>query len=218
MTFPNEIREDFLVEGGRAEIHYSARNQEAIHNIRRDYDVAKPQGGEEDFAESPDVDHSGVGVEALQGCDGLAFIAVLAIVVVFDDPGSGALCPLDQLKAARGTHGDAEWELVGRRNKSRSRVAALRDTGSNVETFFIHGNRYWCTAIQFEDVSRQAITGFLNPDTSSRVEQDSSGNLQRLLGTADDQDLLWVAADASVRFLNSWRSHGEESSFPIRAP
>jgi hypothetical protein len=64
-----------------------------------------------------------------------------------------------------------------------------------VETFFIHGHRYGLTAVQFEDVLREAITGVLNPDTSSRVEQDSSGNLECLLGTVDDQNVLWRAAD-----------------------
>src|SRR5207302_11220458 len=67
--------DDFLVEGGRAEIHYTARDEEAIDHIWRNHDITKPQRGEEDFAESPDVDHAGVGIEALQRGDGLAFVA-----------------------------------------------------------------------------------------------------------------------------------------------
>ena len=67
-------------------------------------------------------------------------------------------------------------------------------------TFFIYGHRYQLTAIEFENVLREAITGFLNPDTSSRVEQDSSGDLERLLGTVDDQDLFWFAAYGSGDF------------------
>src|SRR5260370_20381221 len=113
--------------------------------MRRTYEVSKPQRGEEEFAESPDVDHARVGIETLQRGDGLAFVAVLAVVVVLDDPGSGALCPLNQPQTARGAHGNAEWELVGGRNESRPRFAALGDAGSNIETFFIYGNRYQFT-------------------------------------------------------------------------
>ena len=69
-----------------------------------------------------------------------------------------------------------------------SRPSSSTGTGTSSQPFSL------------QDVLREAIAGVLNPDTISRVEQDSSGNLERLLGTVDDQNLFWFAADGSGDF------------------
>ena len=111
---------------------------EVIDKIRRYHDVAESQRREQNFAERSDVDHAGVRVEALQRGDGLAFVAVLAVVIVFDDPRAGALSPFDQLQTARSAHGDAERKLVRRGHERGAGLRKRAYAGSNVEAFTVH--------------------------------------------------------------------------------
>lgn len=65
VAFLNEVREDFLMEAGRAKIHHTARGDETVNHIQRNYEVTQPRRGEKDFAESPDINYAGIGIKTL---------------------------------------------------------------------------------------------------------------------------------------------------------
>jgi hypothetical protein len=53
---------------------------------RRRHDrVRDPQARKQNLVEAADIDDAAVAVHALQGGDGSALVAIVAIVVVFDD-------------------------------------------------------------------------------------------------------------------------------------
>src|SRR5258708_3031990 len=70
------------------------------------------EGGGEGFGGGAEVDDV-VRVEALEGADGLAVVAELAVVVVLQDQSAGASGPVDGGGAAVVAEGDAHGELVG---------------------------------------------------------------------------------------------------------
>ncbi len=79
------------------------------------------------------------------------------------------------------------------RNKRGSRLATSLDAGGNIQTFLVNRDGYEMTASQCEGISYQAITRIFYPHRTPRVEENASRNLERLLRTADDHDLLRVA-------------------------
>ena len=62
-----------------------AGGRAAVHQVRRDDQVAEPQRGEEDLAEAAGEEHLRAAVEPLQGGNGPARVAKLAVVVVLED-------------------------------------------------------------------------------------------------------------------------------------
>jgi len=82
MAFSNEVRQHFLIKAGRAKIDRTPDGQKTVDQIRRNNDIAQPQGRKQDFAEGPDIYNAGIGIETLQGRDGRALVSVLAIVIV----------------------------------------------------------------------------------------------------------------------------------------
>lgn len=85
---------------------------EALDQRRRDHQVAQAQRREGDLAEGPDVEHPALSVQRGQRRQRRTAVAILAVVVVLDDPTVGALGPLQQLQAPRQRQGDAGGVLV----------------------------------------------------------------------------------------------------------
>jgi hypothetical protein len=83
------------------------------------------------------------------------------------------------------------------RNKRGSRLAASLDAGGNIQPFLVNRHGHEMAAIQREDISSQAVTWFLYPHTTPGVEENASRNLERLLRTTDDHDLLRFAVQRS---------------------
>src|SRR6202046_89997 len=79
------------------------------------------------------------------------------------------------------------------RNECGSRFATLLDAGGKIQTFLVNRHGHGMTTAQCKDFSRQAVTGLFHPHTITRIEQDPSRNLKRVLRTCDDHDLLGFA-------------------------
>jgi hypothetical protein len=76
------------------------------------------------------------------------------------------------------------------RNKRGPRLPTSFDANSNIQTFFINGNGHEITTSQREGISRKSVPWLFDPHTTPRVEKTKSRNPKRLLGTANDHDLL----------------------------
>jgi hypothetical protein len=121
---------------------------------RADDQVAHAQGGRQHFAESADVEHAGIAIESLQRSDRLALVAVLAVVVVFDDPRPGAPRPVEQVQPACGAHRDAEGELVRGRDVDRAGARRAPDGGRDVDPLLVDRYRHAGRAVHPEGVAR----------------------------------------------------------------
>ncbi len=128
--------------------------------------------GKSIFTKSSNVNYAGAGVESLHGCHRHAFIAVLAVVVVFDDPRTGTVRPFDQLQAACGAHGGAERILMRRCDVRYARISAQLDAGRNVQSFAIHGNGHQPATGQRQSVAQKYVARLLDPDGGVGIQQD----------------------------------------------
>src|SRR5262249_483251 len=117
----DEVSQCSLWDGCRLQINHDAASDKSIHQIGGHDYIADPKGRKEHLAESAGVDHPVLAVQPLQRCDWSARIMILAIAIVFDDPGPCGSCPFEQLQAARERQGHAKWELMGRGHVNHAR-------------------------------------------------------------------------------------------------
>jgi hypothetical protein len=159
--------------------------------------AAEPQAGEEHLVEGADINHALGLVEALQGSERPAGVAVFAVVIVLDDPAARLARPGEQLEPPRHRQHDAERILVRgsdeggagswRRTPARAHVEALRVDGDGTQR----------DAGRRQRPARHRVAGILDPDFIARRKQHPYGNVDRVLGARGDDDLLRARAHAA---------------------
>src|ERR1700733_6120710 len=105
--------------------------------ISRDHNIADAQRGKQYLAKRSDIDNALMIVEALERGDWRAFVPILAVIVVFDNPGSVLLGPLQKLQPARGAHRHTQWKLVRWRYDRNTRTSTFLDACTHVETLIV---------------------------------------------------------------------------------
>jgi hypothetical protein len=98
MPLADEVGEDRRVQGRGKNVHRLPDGDERSHEVFGDDDVAEAESREQNLAERPDVDDAGIPIEALERCDGEALEAILAVVVILDNPRSGPPGPVEELE------------------------------------------------------------------------------------------------------------------------
>src|SRR5580700_6344853 len=81
------------------------------------------------------------------------------------------------------------------RHKDSARLAMLLDSSGNIHALFIDRNRNKTTACGVEHGSLEDVAGVLNPNGIVRIEKDACREIQGLLGTGNNHDLIWLALD-----------------------
>src|ERR1700757_2198958 len=99
-------------------------------------------------------------------------------------------------------------------NKYGPRPATALHAGFDIQTFLVHRNGHEMTTRQGEHLSRKAVARLFDPDGTSGVEENPSGNLKRLLRAARDHHLFRIAMQrpcgsqiARKRFPESLGAH-----------
>src|ERR1700728_122150 len=197
MAVVHEVGEGCLKQVGRKDIDGEANGGEAMHEVGGYNDGAEAERGAQDFAEGSNVDDAVAGVESLEGGDGHAVVAILGVVVVFDDPGGSLAGPLEKLKAARGGHGDAEGVMMRGRDEGHTRIGSHTHAGGDVEAIFIDGDGDGAAAGAEQQGANERIAGFFEPRGVAGVEENAGGDVECLLRAGDDHDLEGIAANGA---------------------
>jgi hypothetical protein len=87
--------------------------------------------------------------------------------------------------------------LVRGNNVHSSGLPTQLNARSHVQPFTVNWNGYKSASRQLEDSLRQQISRFLDPDGTACVQQYASSNLESLLRTSDNHDLMGIAANAT---------------------
>ena len=105
--------------------------------------------------------------------------------------------PTNERQAAFQGHRDAERELVRRRDIGEPGVRVARHSAIDVHpgTVDRHGND--ARVSRRECVPGSRVAWLLEPHLVSRIDQQASDQIDRLLRTRHDDDLLRTAVDAS---------------------
>ena len=120
----DEVGERRLQEERRILAGDADRRLEALDELRRHDDVGDAERREHRLRHRADIDDAAAVIEALHGGDRMAAEAVLAVVVVLDDPGVVLLGELEQAEADVHRHDEAERPLAGRGDEDQAAAAA----------------------------------------------------------------------------------------------
>src|ERR1700733_497539 len=178
MTRAYEIGERRLVQVCRGKIIGLPNRQKPIYESGGNHHISETKRRKEGLTEGSDVNHTGAGIESLHGRDRHAFIAVLAVIVVLDNPGAATMPPFEQRKPARDTHGGAERILMRRCDVGYARVSAKLDASRNIQSLAV--NRDWNEPAtgKHQSVPQKYVARLLDPDWGVRIEQNAGGQIQ----------------------------------------
>src|SRR5881394_3899956 len=91
----DEVREHCLEQVGRVNIHCESCRSKSIHQIGGDDHISDAQRWVKALTESAYVNDTRIAIQPLKRGNWRAFIAVLAVIIVLDDPCSDLLSPLE---------------------------------------------------------------------------------------------------------------------------
>ena len=100
VALEDEVGQRFLEKVRRKNIHCMTDCLEAVNQIFGDDKISQAERRKQNFAECPYINHSSIHIQSVQGSNGGAVKAELAVIVVLDNPGAGVLRPVQELNAA----------------------------------------------------------------------------------------------------------------------
>src|SRR5882672_4891331 len=98
------------------------RRRKDVDHLRRNHQISQPHGWKHDGAETAAEDHHACAIQSLQGGYRTPRVAVLAVVVVFENHYARFARPLEQCQPSPKTHGDTKRELMGGRDVDKFRL------------------------------------------------------------------------------------------------
>ncbi|MCY1403571.1 hypothetical protein D9M71_187550 [compost metagenome] len=140
-----------------------------LHQLPGQYQVAQAQRREGNLAEGPDVQHPPGTIQCRERRQWVTAVAVLAVVVVLDDPAVPALGPGQQFQASGQAHGDPGRVLVGRRHVTEAAMFHGIERCA-VQTFVIHPYTLHLCPGQREGIAGGTVTGVFHSNYLTRLQ------------------------------------------------
>src|SRR5262245_51618846 len=138
VAFPHEVGNDGLIECRQVAIQRDANPSQSFDLRLRDHEVSKPQAREQDLTETPDVEDPIGSIETFQSGERTTGIAELGVIVILDDPGTGACRPREERGTSRRTQRNTKRRLVRRSHISDAGPRRSRDPRVDVEPFGVN--------------------------------------------------------------------------------
>ena len=177
----------------------SQRATEHLNQAAGYHQVGEAQSREHGFGKGAHVDNALGSVETLQRRQWTTAVAVLAVVVVFDDPRVGALGPLEQSQPALQTHDGTERILIRGRDIGQACARRGALTSADVQAPIVHGYRMQARPRAQQCAACPRVTRLLHPGDITRIEQHACHQVEARLGTTYDDDLFRRAIDPTCR-------------------
>src|SRR5262249_48186105 len=154
--------------------HEAASGYECVYKPFRQDHEAKTERIEQHLREGADVDHATGTVERLQGSNGVAGVAVLRVVVVFDDPCVRACGPAKEFQTPLCGHHQTHGKLICGRDISKLCLGRKLASCFYDEAAIVH--RYWndtrtCSAECFKSAG---IPRVFHPDLIARFDEEAA--------------------------------------------
>ena len=111
VSLADKVGQDCLIESCGKDIGGVSSGGECGDQVSGNDHVTHAQSRKHDFAEGPDIDNPRIRVEPLKRSNRTAAKAILAVVIVFDDPGAGANRPIEEKHTACSTHRHAHRDI-----------------------------------------------------------------------------------------------------------
>ncbi|MNT23491.1 hypothetical protein D3C72_1589100 [compost metagenome] len=209
MPLVDEGRQDALRQRGRAAREQHAQAAETGCLFFRHHQVSQPHAGKQHLAERAGIQHPPLPVQALQGGQRPADVAVFAVVVIFDDPGVAALGPVQQRLPARQRQRQAERALMRGRDHGRAGARFGGKARVHHHPLFVHAHGHGLHARLRQQRARGRIAGVFHPYRVARLEQRMQDELHRVVVARRNEHLRCGALDAA-RHLQVGRGGGPQ--------
>lgn len=197
MAFPKEIADDRLRKL-RAAVRCDARGLRAARDQRLRHDqVGQRQARVDDLREGAGVQHAVLPVQALQRRQRMPGIAVLAVVIVLDDPGLRILGPREQLEAARHAHRIAQRRLVRGRDDRQLRIGRAAPAVGDAQAVRVDRDRDHALAGALQHLARRRKARLFHPRAIVSRQQRARDQRQARAMPGGDEDLGRAAGYAA---------------------
>src|SRR5581483_1752280 len=133
MSFLDKIRQSELFEDRDMSLQLPLQRCDEIDKLRWDHQITQAQGRKHDLAQGAEIDYTSFIIQPLERLDGSATIAILAIIVIFENPGVRLLGPLQQGQTLSQAHNHAKGGLVGGGHYSQSCMRSVNTPDLNTE-------------------------------------------------------------------------------------
>src|SRR5262249_2739387 len=124
MTCGEKVAHGRLLKHGSMSIRQEASGRELVDQLRRNDQVTEAEARQEDVAETPGVNDRTALIEALERRNRATGVAILAVVVVLENPCSCAIGPFEKRHSPAHGHHWAQRKLMGRCDVDEFRTAA----------------------------------------------------------------------------------------------
>src|SRR6218665_507875 len=170
------------------------RLRNAGHQTRRKHHEANAQCRKQQLRKSADINHPARRIAALHRRNGLPLEAILAVVVVLDDPCVATLGDFQQAQPLLHAHGGAKRVMAGWRHANDTRGR----TGPAIQrpAAAIHMQRRQPGTCDFKGRLRAKIARLLHPHRVAGIQQQARQQIESALRAADDDNLLRATAHA----------------------
>src|SRR6266566_6500256 len=160
-------------------------------------DIAQPQRWIQDLAHRAGVDDATYIIQALQTWEWGTGVTKFGVVIVFENVRVAGTGKIDQGRPPRETHGHAERELMGRSYVNYFRRALFRRP-RDCDSFPVNRSWHDNRPGKAERSASLVKSWVLNPSNLAAIYQRHRADHHCLLRSSGDDDLIWIAARASV--------------------
>ncbi len=141
--------------------------------LRRDDQIAGPDAGAQRFRKRADIDDALAVVGAGEGEGRRAVEIIIAVIVVFDDIGAGAIGPVQQVPSALRRQRRPGRKLMRRGDISKAH--SLSRQHLRHQAIMVDRDRMEARAIAFKRARRAAITRVLDDHAGAVGDEDARG-------------------------------------------
>ncbi|CAJ1870794.1 hypothetical protein COCAGNCG_03231 [Aeromonas dhakensis] len=134
-------------------------------------------------------------IQALEGWQGPAVVAKLAVIVIFDDPGVAPLRPLQQRQSTRQAEGHPHRALVSGGDHRKPGLVGGLLTLADIHAVHVDRHRVQPQARLLQKLARMKIAWLFKPAQIPRSQQGAAHQIQRPPITNRDEYLFVAAAD-----------------------
>ena len=195
VTSGNKLRQRHLDQRMAAAVKLGVGVLQIADQRTGDHHIAQTQAGIERFTEGADIDHRRVGHQPLQGGDGLAGKAKLAVIIIFDDPAPLLAGERQQPLTTFKAHHCAQRILVrgGDKDEPRRIVYRFRRT----QAVGIDGQGLRPDVIHRQQVANAPVGRLLHPRQIAAVAQHAGDQIDSLVDPLGDKNLICLTVDAA---------------------
>ncbi|PSQ68220.1 MAG: hypothetical protein BRD26_08840, partial [Bacteroidetes bacterium QH_1_64_81] len=196
VAFFEEVGHDHLGGEGRASFQQGLGGGKRLDQRLGHHEVAEAESGEQHLAKGADVDDPARVVEPLEGGDGTPFVAVLAVVVVLQNPRLRAFGPVQQRQSPGQAHRHAEGILVRWGHVGQARLRRVRAGPVEGKAFVVERDGNRLRPGPAKGALGPRIARIFDPGAVAGIKQHVGRERDGLLRARDDDNLFGRTVNA----------------------